>query len=353
MKLRDLWPFRPRVARDVPVLQDVWALITGQTSYPRPSMADLEAAYEENGAVFSCIKEIAEAVASAEVQADSTTRTLLEHPNVLQDWLAFVTQLLASKLCTGTAYVLKAPRGSAAVQELHVLRTVSMELVRGGIEKPILGYRYDDGRTRFVATPEQIIFWGSPSSRAALPFPNAPVSPVSAEWSSVLVDNAIRRYQRETLGRLPYLVGVVETEGATSKPQRDDLQLSLQDIMGGKTLVLPQGAHMVAPGLVNDITLSDLAASCEARLCAAFGVHPLLVGFIVGLQNSPWSQYSEARKSFYTETIEPLLVQVGNLLSRGLGKEITLKLRPEPEPEETAKVEGSDDERDQRIPDKP
>jgi phage portal protein BeeE len=356
VKLTELWPFRALVQRTVvPVIQDMWALITGSNLYPRPNVADLEEAYEECGAVYSCVKEIAEAICSAEVHAGAGIKTLLEHPNSLQDWSAFVTQMMAAKLCTGSVYILKAPLGSQALQELHVLRTSCVEPIRGMFKQPIMGIRYDDGINRFTAKPDELIIWVSPSARQAVPILSGPVSPVAAEWSSVLVDQGRSKYQRETLKRLPYLVGVVETEGATSKPQRDDLQTSLESIMGGKHLVMPQGAHMVAPGIVDDFSLTDMAAGCEARLCASFGIHPLLVGFIVGLQNSPWSQYSEARKSFYVETIDPLLVQLSDLFTRGLGADVQFKLKEDEEAKQQQVTQAGrqDSEGAQRIPDKP
>jgi len=56
----------------------------------------------------------------------------------------------------------------------------------------------------------------------------------------------------------------------------------------------------------------------EASVSAAYGLPAVVLSLLVGLKNSPWSQYSEARRSVYEDTIDPLWRMIGKTLTRQL-----------------------------------
>lgn len=75
----------------------------------------------------------------------------------------------------------------------------------------------------------------------------------------------------------------------------------------GKPLALTGGgsAEVVSFSL-RDLMPGDVLDRVEATVAAAFRIPPVVLGFLVGLKNSPWSQMAEARRMTYEDTIEPM-----------------------------------------------
>jgi len=75
----------------------------------------------------------------------------------------------------------------------------------------------------------------------------------------------------------------------------------------GKNLYTPGGTTFsrVASGLV-DLIPAPILDRVEATVASVFGLTPVVLGWLTGLQNSPWSQMAEARTQSYEDTIEPL-----------------------------------------------
>jgi len=67
-----------------------------------------------------------------------------------------------------------------------------------------------------------------------------------------------------------------------------------------------------------DMALNDLHNLTESRICAVFGVPPILIGANVGLQRSTFSNYREARLAFHSETLEPLVARILRYFNRNL-----------------------------------
>ncbi len=334
-----LWPFHRRtVARSttttatpgptIPsgVVADVWNLIVDPhpTGGRKPTVSQLEDAYCESDVLYSTIQEIAQAVSMCEITGNVGAVTLLEHPNPLQDWGQFITQWLAAFSCTGAAYVLKLPVGGELPQQLEVLATSGVNMTRGTCEDPFARIDYSDGFNVYNnLKPEQLIIKINPSPKGC----TVPVSPVYALWDAIQADIMRSRFQREALRRLPFLVGVAKPQENINKTQRDQLQTSIQQIMGGSVLVLPGKVDMSTPeGMVNLLTLPGLAEQIESRVTAALNTPAILVGFRAGLERSTYANYQEARMSFQQETVAPILAQLSDLFSDGLGQTVKLSL---------------------------
>jgi len=77
-----------------------------------------------------------------------------------------------------------------------------------------------------------------------------------------------------------------------------------------------------------DTQLDQIDLASEARICAVFGVPPILVGLRVGLENSPWSNISEARRIFWEDILIPQLNWLSQKLTSSLAVEFddTLKI---------------------------
>lgn len=75
----------------------------------------------------------------------------------------------------------------------------------------------------------------------------------------------------------------------------------------GKPLaLLGGGSAEVVSFSLRDLMPGDVLDRVEATVAAAFRIPPVVLGFLVGLKNSPWSQMAEARRMTYEDTIEPM-----------------------------------------------
>jgi len=67
--------------------------------------------------------------------------------------------------------------------------------------------------------------------------------------------------------------------------------------------------------------MTEMRNHTESRICAVLGVPPILISANVGLQRSTFSNYKEARLSFHSETLEPLINKLVRFMNYGVGAE--------------------------------
>lgn len=85
----------------------------------------------------------------------------------------------------------------------------------------------------------------------------------------------------------------------------------------GEPLVTLGGAVFSNTALrLRDLLPGELLDRIEATVAAVFGIPPVVLGWLVGLKNSPWSQMSEARRMTYEDTIEPRWRDIEKRLTR-------------------------------------
>lgn len=73
---------------------------------------------------------------------------------------------------------------------------------------------------------------------------------------------------------------------------------------------------------LNEMAYADLRRFLEARICTTFGVPAILIGAQVGLDASTYSNFQEARRTFYEDTIGPLWARLDGVLTRSLLPEL-------------------------------
>lgn len=69
---------------------------------------------------------------------------------------------------------------------------------------------------------------------------------------------------------------------------------------------------------VGDLLPTQLLDRIEACVASVFGIPPVVLSYLAGLKNSPWSQMAEARRYVYEDTIEPLWKRYERRLTRQL-----------------------------------
>ncbi len=81
---------------------------------------------------------------------------------------------------------------------------------------------------------------------------------------------------------------------------------------------MPPGVEATYPGLLEDLDWPGLSGMSEARVCAVLGTPAVLVGLRVGLEQSTYANYSEARKAFFQGTLVGLWNALDDALTMGL-----------------------------------
>ena len=85
----------------------------------------------------------------------------------------------------------------------------------------------------------------------------------------------------------------------------------------GQPLVLLGGSTFSSTSLdLKNLLPSEMLDRIEANVASVYGIPPVVLGWLVGLKNSPWSQMSEARRMTYEDTIDPRWADIGKRMSR-------------------------------------
>jgi phage portal protein BeeE len=67
--------------------------------------------------------------------------------------------------------------------------------------------------------------------------------------------------------------------------------------------------------------LSGVFSETESRICATFGVSPILIAAFVGLAHSTFANYGIARKQLYNDTLKPRWISTADRISVDLASE--------------------------------
>lgn len=87
----------------------------------------------------------------------------------------------------------------------------------------------------------------------------------------------------------------------------------------GVPLTLKGGATFSRVGLgAADLVPAEVLDRVEATIGATFGVPPIVLGFLVGLRNSPWSQAEQMDRQAHSDTVVPLWQKISEALTSSL-----------------------------------
>jgi HK97 family phage portal protein len=136
-------------------------------------------------------------------------------------------------------------------------------------------------------------------------FGQAPLRPASR---ATALDNSATDFVDSLLRNDAVPRVVVLTQEAIDQEVADKLRAKWrQNTRRGDPSFLQAGMTIETVGLnLRDLEFPDLRTISESRICMALGVPPILVGAKVGLDRSTFSNYGEARVSFWEETVMPL-----------------------------------------------
>ena len=324
---------------DVRASAGFWDVLEGALSRV-PRSADLfsakgDAQYEQDYAghalVYACVRKIALSAAEpvlrvrrreggvARVVEPHPALDLLDAPNPFCTGHDLTHAVVSRLLLTGKAYVWKWRGGNGAVGELWPVPSSWVRPNYGEGNRLIESYSVAQGRGRSLTVPAGDMVHLRFIDPATL---TEGIGPLQAAQHDHQLDVERQTYLVEFLRNAPIPGMKLRVKGNLTQRQRDDLRAALADKSGrgkrGSPLVLEGDADAEMIGAAGDMDWPGLTALSESRICAAFGVPPILVGARVGLDRSTFANYEEARRSFYAETLRPLWRMMESALTAGL-----------------------------------
>lgn len=214
---------------------------------------------------------------------------------------------LLSCLCDGNGYWLKARDATDAVRELWWVPHDSIIPFRPSPTSPDYYYLYRvflPGRTEPVVQvydPRDVVHFkhGPPDPCDDL----KACAPLRRCLNEVATDTEVGAYTAAVLYNrgVPGIVAIFEDRKQFTQPQIDDIKDGLKRSFTGRnrgdTAVITGPIRLEYPGASpDDMALDKISRIPEARLCAALGIPPMILGLSVGDTQKSYANQAQAER---------------------------------------------------------
>lgn len=280
--------------------------------------------YVLNADVYACINEITRAAKGIKWKLysgsgdnrkpveDHDLLNLMHRPNPKTAWGAFFEQYIGYLEMAGNSYIVRNGPTNKPPTELWTLRPDRMKIDKGTILEPVASYTYSAGGTMVKMLPDNL---GQTVLHTKFFHPVDDwygLSPLEAACRNVDQSNEIQKWNVALMQNSARPSGALVTDRDLSGEQFDRMEGALIEKF---TASQNAGVPMVLEGGVKWETMSLTPAELDwlggderttRKICSAFGVPPELIGVMAkgGLNDS---NFVQARKKFYLETILPLM----------------------------------------------
>ncbi len=291
--------------------------------------------FAANPVGYRCVRMIAEAAASVpwllfEGRREHGAHPLLDLigcPNAHADGQSWSEALYGQLLVTGNAYA-EAVAVKGTVRELHVLRSDRMKVVPGpdgwpdAYEYSVSGrvVRYRQDASNDVEPILHLRLFDPVSDHYGLsPFAPAAASVdihnEAAAWNKALLDNSARPSGALVYRGPPGSENL--SEGQFARLKRELEQTYQGAVNAGRPLLLEGGLDWKEMALSpKDMEHIEAKHAAARDIALAFGVPPMLLG-IPG--DNTYANYAEANRTFWRQTILPLVNRTARAMARWLG----------------------------------
>ncbi len=301
---------------------------------PRDQATMARTGYEQNAIGFRAVRMIAEAAAAVPlILTENGARmethpvdTLLAQPNPAQDGRTFLEALYGFLQLSGNAYVEAVASETLGVpRELHVLRSDRMKVVPGADGWPA-AYEYAvGGRThRWSMTGDERPIL---HLKGFHPFnDHYGMSPMAAAAGAVDIHNSAARWSKALLDNAARPSGAIvfagqDGSGSMSEEQYQRLTEELENnhagaANAGRPMLLEGGLDWRPMGYSpTDMEFLETKNAAAREIALAFGVPPMILG-LPG--DNTYSNFQEANRAFYRQTVLPLVRKTAMALSTWL-----------------------------------
>lgn len=334
-KLARFLPWRGDAAREVKAGGGSLFAIEGLANpawAPRDYGAFARDGMMRNAIVYRSIRMISEAAASVPLRGYVDGREIGDHP--LLDLIArpsvggggteLFESLYGYLLVAGNAYVDTAAVGGR-LSGLHLLRPDRVRVVPGSDGWPE-AFEYTVGASKTIIRGDVVA--GVPRVQHMKLFHPANdhygLSPVEASATAVDVHNTASRWNKALLDNAARPSGalVYTTGGHLTAEQFDRLKGELEENFqgarnAGRPLLLEGGLDWKSMSLTpRDMDFIEAKNAAAREIALALGVPPMLLG-IPG--DNTYANYQEANRTFWRQTVLPLVQRTARTLSHWLG----------------------------------
>ena len=323
---------------------------TWQVGQPQAQQHNLELfareGYSKNSLIYSCIREIATSFATLNpllMRNDVAVKRhrmldLIENPNTYQDRYAFFDVLATQYESAGNAYVEKVRvsqneqrrRDFAGypVQELQLIRPDYVTILPGARRESDLFVVTIGGVERRRIPRRDIIHIHEPNITNDF-YGLSKIALLTREGS---IDLEMSDFELSFFRNAGVPMGLLNVKGSSLTPdQVTEVKSKFRQAYNGvkhwfDLLVLNSDeASFTQLGLPPAQMEGDSTRfHVESRICAVFGVPPVIVGARLAFQSGASLGYEEAQFQFWSETIVPLARTIGGAFERFLLPEFAL-----------------------------
>lgn len=240
---------------------------------------------------------------------------LVSRPNDHQSWTEFHNQNLVYLNLDGNVYIYKDRKH----KEMHSLRPDRMYVIPNSKKKraDLKGFVYVPEGRGIGHIKDGIPFLPKDIIHIKLPNPGDPLegmgyglSPLSAAARTTDVDNMVTEFINVFFRSGTLMTGVLTFDVPLRSSVVDMIKDRWRKKHGGyenwDVGVLDRGGKYERLGLTfEEMGFAEIDARNECRVLGPFGIPPILIGSRVGLERSTYSNYGEARKACWEDTLVP------------------------------------------------
>jgi HK97 family phage portal protein len=289
-------------------------------------------AYQANPYVYRAVRMLVTALAGIPWEVllagdkpageDHGLVKLLKTPNPLVSFPEWLEEFLGCLILSGNTYPMTV-LGGGKPRELYVLPPNAIKVIPTKQVGAVGGYVYSHGDTEDTylvdeagwCAVRQFKFWNPLDQVYGQ-------SPLVAAANSIDTNNEARSYTKTVLRNMGVAgLTILYPDGVTlSKEDKERLRESLGQWKGsgrGETLILTGGATLDRGSMtVAEIGAPELSKLSAREVAVALGIPPQLLG---DTESQTYSNYQEARRAFYTETVLPLADVLAAMFTSWLG----------------------------------
>jgi HK97 family phage portal protein len=332
--------------RNIPI-EEIRQDATAPSGFDQPEQPDrsyfsaADQGYRNNELVFACINEYITSASEARLivgtrdqdrnfieTTDSRALELLNEPNRSQDMTAFLEQMHMQLLIGGNAYMYKPTSDIGTLSGMWLLRPDRVRVIPDTMTGYPQGWYYTIDHKSTVI-PEELISQ------------HKVVDPLN-DWYGLGALQVLAKMVNLDMSATDFAKSVFENKGVpagflkvarrlNTQDEADAIRRNWHARFAGKANwqrigVLDEDAsYEELASKMTDMAMPDLRNLTESRICAAFGVPPIVVGANVGLQNGTYSNYAQAKESFWEETLMPAYKRIAVFMTRALRNTIEFR----------------------------
>jgi len=297
--------------------------------------------FRVNPIIYGCIRVISTSVAEPTLKAltvdeDEKVKTdtvvagdrlakLLIRPNDSQDQFEFYEQLLIHLMFAGNAFIHKVRAATGEVVQMELIRPDIMGLIPGTTreEGKVKAYTVKVGESLREIPKDDIIHFRLPDALDEF-WGLSPVF-VLARYGDVDLQSA--DFLRAYFLNKGIPAGILTFEHQVQKPERERVRdmwkEQFNSVEGWHNLAVLDAKvqyQNIQTG-IKDVDMDGITNQTETRICAVYGVPPILISALSGISHATFANAEESRRLFWMDTATPLFTR----LSKKLTIELAMK----------------------------